>query len=91
MLILFIMYLPAIFTMVVMRKSSSPISIKEDRYKASTASVNSLAITLAMVLEGLKMLAGKKWELPITMVTAMVSPRALPRERRMPANIPERA
>jgi hypothetical protein len=29
--------------------------------------------------------------LPITMVTAMVSPRARPSERRTPANIPDRA
>ncbi len=81
--------LPMRFMMVVTRKSRSPSSIKLERYRLPVASLNSLAMALARVLAGLKMPFGTKLEFPMTMVTAMVSPRALPRERRIPAMIPD--
>jgi len=61
---------------------------------ASEPAANSFAITLAMVLPGpkktsLKVLA-MALVLPISTVTAIVSPNARPRDNRMPANKPER-
>jgi hypothetical protein len=46
-------------------------------------------MTLAIVLPGLKMLFGRKFEFPMTIVTAIVSPSALPKARRTPAKMPE--
>jgi hypothetical protein len=48
-----------------------------------------LAITLAMVFPGLKIPVGIECVFPINMVTAMVSPRALPKASSKPANKPD--
>ena len=52
------------------------------------ASVNSLAITLASVYPGLKRDAAICGVLPITIVTAIVSPRARPKPRITAPNNP---
>ena len=73
----------------VTRKRNKPNSINAERYKVWSASVNSLAITLAIVFPGPKILVGIILALPITMVTAIVSPKALPRDNNTPANKPD--
>lgn len=69
-------------------KSIKPISISEEVYNFVVASVNSFAIKLAIVCPGENILSGILLEFPITIVTAIVSPKALPKERRKPAKIP---
>src|SRR5437763_6809285 len=63
----------------VMIKSSSPISMSACTYSSSAASVNSLAMTAAIVYCGLYSEAEMIGLLPMTMVTAMVSPSARPK------------
>ncbi len=57
----------------------------------STASANSLAMAAAMVYPGANSEAAISWRLPITMVTAMVSPRARPRPSTTAPMMPDRA
>jgi hypothetical protein len=71
-------------------KSIKPSSISEEICKELVASVNSFAITLARVLAGSKRVLGIAFLFPITIVTAIVSPNALPRDKPIPANIPLR-
>src|ERR1051325_237540 len=66
-------------TMMVMRNSTSPISTSACRYSSSAASVNSLAMTAAIVYCGAKSEALICGLLPMTIVTAIVSPSARPR------------
>ena len=65
-------------TMVVMMNSSSPSSISAEVYRSPTASANSLARDEAMLFPGASSEGLRCWVLPITKVTAMVSPRARP-------------
>src|SRR5215471_7606072 len=81
--------LPIIFITTVTINSTSPNSINADKYTVFAASVNSFAITLAIVFPGANMLSGKMLVLPITIVTAIVSPNALPRDNNKPANKPD--
>src|SRR5205823_8012176 len=76
------------FARIVVPKSTSPISNNAWRYISVVASVNSFAITLARVYPGLKSDAAICGVLPITIVTAMVSPRARPRPRMTAPNKP---
>ncbi len=55
------------------------------------ASVNSLAITAAMVYPGAKSDAAISCRFPITIVTAIVSPNARPNPRITAPTIPDRA
>src|SRR5207237_7518583 len=57
------------FTPTVMMKRSRPISISACKYSSSAASVNSLAMTAAMVYCGLNSDAVTCGELPMTMGT----------------------
>src|SRR5208282_6511924 len=63
-------------TTIVTKNSARPISINAERDRSPVASVNSLARTLAMVDLGAKSDLAISGRLPITMVTAMVSPSA---------------
>src|SRR5690606_15078393 len=56
----------------------------------SVASAKSFAISAAMVVPGSSSEAVKRVELPITKATAMVSPSARPRPRKMPPITAER-
>src|SRR5258708_15567638 len=67
------------FTPTVMMKRSRPISIRACRYSSSAASVNSLAMTAAIVYCGLNIEAATCGEMPSTIVTAIVSPSARPK------------
>src|SRR6185295_10195143 len=62
-----------------------------DRYRSLDASVYSLATTLAIVADGAKSEAEISARLPITIVTAIVSPSARPSPRTIAPTIPERA
>ena len=55
---------------------------------SSEASVNSLARVEAMLLPAEKSEAEISWRLPMTKVTAMVSPMARPRPRKQAPTIP---
>ena len=68
---------------------NKPISMSAEVYNWPVASENSLAITLAMVLPGLKMPVGMAWVFPISIVTAIVSPKARPSASKSPANKPD--
>src|SRR5439155_20149037 len=81
----------AMFTMIVTTNSNNPTSISAATYKSVVASVNSLASTLAMVYDGARIEAEISGRLPITMVTAMVSPSARPSPSTTAPKIPERA
>ena len=63
----------------VMTNRTSPISISADRYRSSAASVNSLAMTAAIVYCGAKSEVETWGLLPMTIVTAIVSPIARPK------------
>src|SRR5208283_3939633 len=67
------------------------ISINELIYKSDVASVNSFAITLAIEYAGLKSEAEISGLLPMTIVTAIVSPIALPKPSNVAPTIPDRA
>jgi len=75
--------------MVVTTNNNKPISTNDAEYTEPTASLNSLAIKLAIVFDGLKILVGSFGELPIKTVTAIVSPNARPNDKRNPAEIPD--
>src|SRR3546814_20179294 len=70
-------------TIVVIRNRIRPSSNKAD-FCIPPASLNSLARAEAIALEGEKMEFGILKALPITKVTAMVSPSALPSPSLMP-------
>ena len=74
----------------VMTNSTRPISIRALRYRSSAASVNSLAMTAAIVYCGAKSDAETWGLLPMTMVTAIVSPIARPNPRMTAPMIPVR-
>src|SRR6266550_6118943 len=59
----------------------SPTSNSADRYMFVVASLNSLAIAAAIVYAGCSSETPMSWRLPITIVTAIVSPSARPRPR----------
>src|SRR5690606_24974905 len=77
----------AINTKVVIRNRIRPNSIREDFCKPP-ASLNSLAMAEAIELDGSKTPPGRRNELPMTNVTAMVSPNARPRPSMMPPITP---
>src|SRR6202521_431813 len=78
-------------TVSVTRISTSPSSISAAGYRLPVASENSLAILLASVYPGEKIEGGISSRLPMTMVTAMVSPSARPRASTVAPKIPARA
>src|SRR5699024_9726490 len=73
------------------RKRMRPVAMRAERCSSPTASANSLAMMLAIVAAGANNPVGKSVRLPMTMVTAIVSPRARPSERTTPPMIPARA
>src|SRR5690606_2027544 len=75
-------------TMKVIRNSSSPSAISADTYSSPCASANSLASAEEMVLPGMNRDRPSTWALPMTKVTAMVSPRARPSPSMMPPTTP---
>ena len=74
----------------VTRNSTKPSAISDERYIAESASVNSLAIVAAIELPGISSDAVSSCALPSTKVTAIVSPSARPRPRKMPPITAER-
>ena len=64
--------------------SRKPSAISEERYMSESASVNSFAMVAAMELPGSSSEADSRCALPSTKVTAIVSPSARPRPRKMP-------
>src|SRR6202020_796218 len=68
----------AAITVKVMRNSSRPRAMRDEVYRSPTASVNSLAIAEEIVVPGASKEELMRWALPMTKVTAMVSPRARP-------------
>ena len=56
----------------------NPTAVKEERWSWDSASAYCVAKTLAMVCEGAKKEEFMPILFPMTMVTAMVSPKALP-------------
>src|SRR6266403_1366997 len=78
-------------TTIVTKNSAKPISIKAERYRSPVASVNSLASTLAMVYPGANSDVAISGRLPITIVTAMVSPSARPKPKMIAPTMPARA
>src|SRR5882757_5706643 len=77
-------------TVNVMRNSNSPRAIREEVYRSPTASVNSLAIAEDMVVPGASKEELIRCALPMTNVTAMVSPSARPRPNMIPPTMPTR-
>src|SRR5204863_4036845 len=77
-------------TTIVIRNSTSPISINACRYNSSAASVNSFAMTAAIVYCGAKSDVLTCGLLPMTIVTAIVSPSARPRPSMTAPMIPVR-
>ena len=63
----------------VIRNKSNPMAIKELNFNPS-ASPNWFAMILAIVLPVSASEVGRLFVLPMSMVTAMVSPRARPRQ-----------
>src|SRR6266516_304477 len=59
----------------------NPTANSADRYMFVVASLNSLAIAAAIVYAGCSSETPMSWRLPITIVTAIVSPSARPRPR----------
>ena len=78
-------------TISVMTKSTRPISTSAFRYSSVSASVNSLAITAAIVYCGANSDAEILGLLPITIVTAIVSPSARPKPSMTAPTMPVRA
>ena len=78
------------FTASVMTKSTRPISISACRCRSSVASVNSFAMTAAMVYCGAKSDQEIVGLFPITIVTAIVSPSARPKPSMMAPTMPVR-
>src|SRR6266699_4209664 len=67
------------FTTTVITNSTRPTSNSAARYRFVVASLNSLAIAAAIVYAGCSTDMPMSWRVPITKVTAIVSPRARPR------------
>src|SRR2546427_3061286 len=78
-------------SMKVRMKSTRPSSIKDCVCRSPVASVNSLAMTAAMEYPGEKREALMMGVLPMTMVTAIVSPRARARARKTEPKMPAQA
>ena len=78
-------------TMSVMMNRTRPISTSAPRCSASPASVNSFAMTAAIVYCGAKIDAAAFGVLPMTIVTAMVSPSARPKPSITAPTMPVRA
>ena len=72
----------------VMKKRISPISISEERRDRRRASVNSLAIVAEIVVPGANSDGWMWWALPMTKVTAIVSPSARPSASIAPPTTP---
>src|SRR5213078_1776843 len=72
-------------------RNSAPSAISEELYRSPTASVNSLAMEAEMVVPGASSDEPMRCALPMTKVTAMVSPSARPRPSMMPPIMPVRA
>ena len=77
-------------TMKVAVNRTKPSAISEERYMSESASVNSLAMVAAIELPGSSRDMVSECALPSTKVTAMVSPSARPRPRKMPPITAER-
>src|SRR6185436_177189 len=75
----------------VMTKSTRPISTSAFRYRRSAASVNSLAMTAAIVYCGANSDSDTFGLFPITIVTAIVSPSARPKPSMTAPMMPVRA
>src|SRR5215469_7219556 len=71
-----------------MTKRIRPNAINEDRYRSPTASVNSFASDAEIVVPGCRIEALMLCALPMTKVTAIVSPRARPRPSMVPPTMP---
>ena len=78
-------------TISVLVNSTNPISTSALTCSASAASENSLAMTADMVYCGASNDSVTFGSLPITMVTAMVSPSARPKPNMMAPAMPVRA
>src|ERR1700761_51936 len=80
------MRLPIMLMITVTTNNINPNSTNAEKYNVWSASVNSLAITLAIVLPGPKMMFLNESPMalvfPITIVTAIVSPNALPSDNK---------
>src|SRR5512146_3197013 len=79
------------FTITVTMNRPAPTAISDDRSRSLVASLNSFAISDAIVYPGANSEAEMSCALPITIVTAIVSPSARPSPRMIPPMIPERA
>src|SRR5437762_12364261 len=77
------------FTMSVMTNSVAPTAISADKWRSLVASLNSFAINDAIVYPGANNDADISGRFPITMVTAIVSPRARPRPSIIPPMMPD--
>ncbi len=80
----------AAFTMSVTVKSTRPISTSALMWSGEVASANSLAMTAAIVYCGASRDAETCGVLPITIVTAIVSPSARPRPSMTAPTMPTR-
>src|SRR5438132_600539 len=69
------------FTTTVITNRMRPTSNSADRYSDVVASLNSFAMAAAMVYAGWSTESPMSWRFPITIVTAIGSPRARPRPR----------
>src|SRR5262249_4893188 len=74
----------------VMTNSTTPSATSEELYRSPVASVNSLAMDAEMVVPGASSEGLMRCALPMTKVTAMVSPSARPRPSMMPPMVPAR-
>src|SRR5262245_27801080 len=81
----------SMLTTSVMTNRTSPISMSAERYRALAASVNSLASTAAIVYCGANSDSDTCGLLPITIVTAIVSPSARPKPSITAPTMPLRA
>src|SRR5262249_46041859 len=77
-------------TMKVITNSNRPSVTSDDTYVSPTAPVNSLASAAEIDVPGARSEALMRWALPITKVTAIVSPSARPRPSMMPPTTPTR-
>src|SRR5450755_2272909 len=80
----------AAITVNVMMNNRSPSAINEEVYRSPTASVNSLAMDEEIVVPGANKDELTRCALPMTKVTAMVSPSARPNPSMIPPTIPTR-
>src|ERR1700722_6485622 len=80
----------AAITVKEMRNNNRPNAIRDEVYRSPTASVNSLAMDEEIVVPGANNEVLMRCSLPITKVTAMVSPSARPRPNITPPTMPTR-